>query len=270
MLRDWPWLARLRRVGLSPPRPSCYRIRRQPRPECVSTLEAVVYALQLLEPETTGLDSLIAAFVQMETRQLSLEARRRSPRPRPSRRHVRRTVPRALREDPRRLVVCYAEVLGRGTTGRPELLYWAAYRPATRSTFDCFVRSPAAIAAAEHLRQLGLPLPLVAGGSSREVFDEAWRGFCAPDDLVAAWNQSTLSLLAHPQPPRRLELKTLYCNLTRGRAGHLGEVVVREGLRPELLPLHGRAARRLGEAVAMAAFLRVRWSGRPPTTAHAT
>eukprot|EP00850_Spirogloea_muscicola_P022965 SM000321S12198 [mRNA] locus=s321:68952:69812:+ [translate_table: standard] len=46
--------------------PSNYSyIRRQPKANCMSTLESIVYALQLLEPQTEGLTSLLDAFKAM-------------------------------------------------------------------------------------------------------------------------------------------------------------------------------------------------------------
>lgn len=46
-----PWLASLPRVSLEPAAPSEYGIRRQPRRECLSTVECVVQTLAVLEPE---------------------------------------------------------------------------------------------------------------------------------------------------------------------------------------------------------------------------
>ena len=65
-----PWLATLPHYGLTPTEPSRYRIRRQPAPHCISTLEAVVCALAVLEPELEGLESLLSTFDAMIDRQL--------------------------------------------------------------------------------------------------------------------------------------------------------------------------------------------------------
>jgi hypothetical protein len=73
LVRDNPWLQRLPRVRLSPSRPGRYRIRRAPRPAFqLSTIEAVVEALRILEPDTRGLDDLLAAFDRMIERQIAL------------------------------------------------------------------------------------------------------------------------------------------------------------------------------------------------------
>lgn len=65
LYRSNPWLARVPHYALAPRRGSDYRIRRQPRQECLSSVEAVVAALRLIEPETKGLEGLLEAFRSM-------------------------------------------------------------------------------------------------------------------------------------------------------------------------------------------------------------
>jgi DTW domain-containing protein YfiP len=73
LVRDNAWLQQLPRVRLSPTAPGRYRIRRAPRPAFqLSTIEAVVAALRILEPDTDGLDALLAAFDRMIERQIAL------------------------------------------------------------------------------------------------------------------------------------------------------------------------------------------------------
>lgn len=74
-----PWLHALPHVALTPSRPSRYRIRRAPRADYLATLEAIVDALRIVEPDTLGLDGLLAAFAAMIDRQA---AYRTSPGPR--------------------------------------------------------------------------------------------------------------------------------------------------------------------------------------------
>lgn len=59
------WLGELPQLSLSPSKPSRYRIRREPKPHYVATIEAIVEALSLLEPATAGLDGLLRSFVTM-------------------------------------------------------------------------------------------------------------------------------------------------------------------------------------------------------------
>ena len=53
-----------------PARESQYRIRREPRRGYLSTIEAIVSALRIVEPETKGLDGLLDAFAGMIDRQI--------------------------------------------------------------------------------------------------------------------------------------------------------------------------------------------------------
>jgi DTW domain-containing protein YfiP len=76
LFRDKSWLQRLPQVRLSPASPSRYRIRREPRQDFVSTIEAIVQALQVIEPETQGFDELLGAFDSMIDDQLEHIARR--------------------------------------------------------------------------------------------------------------------------------------------------------------------------------------------------
>jgi DTW domain-containing protein YfiP len=81
--RDSPWLQALPTVALAPTQPGRYRIRRAPRPEVqLSTIEAIVAALQAIEPENSALGGLIEAFDRMIDRQIELKHARHGPRPR--------------------------------------------------------------------------------------------------------------------------------------------------------------------------------------------
>jgi DTW domain-containing protein YfiP len=73
LYRDKKWLHALPHYRFLPAQPGRYRLRREPQADYVSTIEAIVEALSILEPETTGLDGLLAAFDAMIDRQLSLK-----------------------------------------------------------------------------------------------------------------------------------------------------------------------------------------------------
>jgi hypothetical protein len=58
-----PWLLKLHRIVLDPPRPARLgRLRREPRREALSTIEAAALALRHLEPGPEAADALIAAL----------------------------------------------------------------------------------------------------------------------------------------------------------------------------------------------------------------
>jgi len=82
------WLHALPHVRLTPAEPSRYRLRREPRPDYVATLEAIVAALRILEPRLGGLNGLLASFAAMIDRQAAYSgaaaARRSTSSPRAS------------------------------------------------------------------------------------------------------------------------------------------------------------------------------------------
>jgi len=65
-----PILAGIPRVALAPDRTSNYRIRRQPRPNCLSTVEATELLLSRLEGPRSRYRPLLDAFDRMIDRQL--------------------------------------------------------------------------------------------------------------------------------------------------------------------------------------------------------
>ncbi len=71
LLRDLPVLHSLPCYQLAPTAPSRFRIRLEPSAACLSTVEATVAALRILEPHTPGFDQLLNAFDQMIARQLT-------------------------------------------------------------------------------------------------------------------------------------------------------------------------------------------------------
>ena len=75
------WLHDLPHVRLTPGTASRYRLRREPRPDYVATLEAIVAALRILEPETAGLDELLDSFSTMIDRQAAFGGARQGLQP---------------------------------------------------------------------------------------------------------------------------------------------------------------------------------------------
>ena len=75
LYRENRWLHALPHYALRPPAPTRYRIRKAPKLEYISTLEAIVRALEILEPETTGLQGLLAVFDEMIDRQIAHQGR---------------------------------------------------------------------------------------------------------------------------------------------------------------------------------------------------
>src|SRR5688572_27092707 len=74
ILKRNPWLLRLPRYALNPRALSRYRIRREPAPHCVSTIEAVVDAIVALEGPESGARAALAPFEAMVEHQLRFAA----------------------------------------------------------------------------------------------------------------------------------------------------------------------------------------------------
>ena len=86
VVRENPELAALPRYAFTAPRPSEYRIRKEPDDAYVSTIEALVHVLGVLEGDADRFHALLLPFRAMIDAQLACEARFRNTRSR----HVRR------------------------------------------------------------------------------------------------------------------------------------------------------------------------------------
>jgi len=245
-------------VRFHPRAPSRYRIRREPQPDYVSTLEAIVEALQILEPDTAGLPALGAAFDRMIDRQIEQigsvrhHGRRKHERPRASRR-----LPPLLDEPD--LVIAYAEssVPGGDVTANRELVQWVAARVESGETFECVIRPAAAGPSPYHLAHMGIAPEALVGGVSLAEARERFALWAGPAP-VAAWTKTSLDwgrCVMAPGTPECV-LKTAYSNLRNQGAGVIEEVMRREGLQWVPNDCRGRARERLGNGLAVARWLR--------------
>ncbi len=267
--RDNPWLQALPRYQLDPSAAGRYRIRRAPQRHHLSTIEAIVQTLRLVEPDTPGLDGLLTTFESMIDDQLRYIAEIHAggrQRTGPARTH--RAIPRVLTREPSRLIVVYGESARRREARRKpsrQLVQWTAVRPSSGEVFEQLIRTDPATPSDRHLAHMGLSRQQLEQGVSQAVLRETWQRFCRPTDVVVTWNQSSLDLLGEAlgPPPRQLLLKAAYCNAHLGHpCGTLDELIEREGLVPKPLAVPGRACRRLGRAVALLELLQ-RLAGAP-------
>jgi hypothetical protein len=173
-VRDNPILRALPRYAFEAPEPSEYRIRREPRDEYVSTIEALMHVLGVLEGDPSKFRSLLEPFRAMVDAQLACQALspRRTVRQRPRaepRPPIRAQILDALA---RRFddVVC---VVGepnawpyRAAAAARGLVHWVALRPATGARFDRLAApagcrrvtfTPRSTGAAAHRRHAGRP-----------------------------------------------------------------------------------------------------------------
>ncbi len=261
LLRDNPWLEKLPRYSLTPTAPSRYRIRAEPSAKAVSTIESIVQSLQILEPETDNLESLIDVFDAMIDDQIEYHlscgddpTSRRKKRPR---QREDQSIPHCLRGGLERVIIAYGESVPHPGNGRA-LISWAAVRPADGELFERFITPPSgAIVTGDHLELMGLRREQFRDAVDPEELGREWRRFASPDHLLITWNRSILNLFTRTVGGEQagIFLKAIYTNVTRGKCGHLHEVVRSENLTPPESALAGRAGRQVGQMLAVARFL---------------
>lgn len=254
-MKQIPWLQSLKRFCLKPASPSTYRIRKEPTETAVSTLEATVAALKHLEPETQKLDQLTHAFDVMIERQL--QHPRQSSRIRHNRAKSRPkvNVPQCLLENRENLVVVYGETSfgGRGVReGARRPIYWVAERLATAECLELPVCSGDELNE-EFLRLLELERADFENGD-RLNFKDEWAAFSRPQDIIVAFNDSTLRMLKSAGVPATRQVSLKSVNLGLG-VTKLEEILAVLNVSPSLARCRGRSGRRLANAVALTRYL---------------
>jgi DTW domain-containing protein YfiP len=258
LLRKNPFLAALPRYSLAPEVPSRYRIRREPAAHCVSTIEAIVHALSVLEGRA-DFAPLLGPFDALVEHQLAFArgtaARRQRLRPKARRPPRFATL---LRERHADFVVGYGEANAwpRGTPlgATPEVVHWAAERPATGETFEAFI-APRRDFAPTFTHHTGIERKHVEGGESFASFAERWARFLRPTDLLCGWGfySSELLRVEGAALPDRVDLRRVALDVLRNRPGDVVRCasVLGESLAVTAVP--GRTGLRLS---ALAAVLR--------------
>lgn len=277
VMRNSPLLAGLPRFAFVPDRGSEYRIRREPRPDYVSTIEALVHVLGVLEGRDELPDRLMRPFRAMVDFQLSCVEHEHAPRARVRPKHKERkpklpSMLTARRED----LVCVAgeaNAWPRGEQAHPsELVHWLAYRPATGERFEC-------IRAAEHPlsprtpEHVGVDALDLRRGLKAEGFRQSWRAFVRDSDVLCSWGYFPLDLLRAAGgyfPGAHVDLRAA----AKGWSGRRWTSV--EHFHDEVVGTtrgmgRGRGGRNLGRVAGVTAFLvgealRERGSGDPRAT----
>jgi len=285
LYRRNPWLQALPHYRLSPSAPSRYRIRKEPRRDYVSTIESVLLALRILEPETTGFPALLAAFDSMIDTQVrhaerAIEAGtgKRHKRARRVRRFV--GVPRWIGEDYERLVGVYAEALPIDDDAEPgprHLLQLVAVHLSTGEHYERMVVPRGGLPSDDALERVGLCRRDFADAMSPDevALDFARFVDAGRDDsegsAFLAWNGTTPSLMhdATGIPYRVRLLKAVVRGLGALDPGLFAEAgpspsldrlveLAREGAPVTSLPFKGRAGVRLANLRSMAEWIRER------------
>jgi DTW domain-containing protein YfiP len=262
-----PALLRLPRVGLRPERPGNYRIRREPSPECLATIEAVAGVMGVLERDTAKFEAMLAAFTFMVDQQIAHTAARTGP-PRAKRRRLHATSEEArmLANRPH-LVFLHAEVNAHArhldVPGDPELLHLVARR-STGETFEAILapRRPLAPSAPHHL---GLPEERLFAGESIASARARWQAFSRPTDLHTGWGHFSRDQLATEgiTSQEYVDLRLVVARRLQSSPGAPEDAVAKLGGTPQAIATTDRAGRvvaALQQVVATLAEKPARWT----------
>lgn len=258
LLREIPVLRSLPRYQLTPTSPSRYRIRREPNNIALSTVEAAVAALQILEPETNGLDELLSAFDTMVEGQLAHLKSASGQRFLKRRNRTFKNIPLALVGDLSNVVVAYGEsaagVRGwKSSVGPP--IYWVAKRLGTRETFSCVIAPPRNVDDV-FLKHLELARDDFDSAVSLDEAKSRWSNFQRPSDLVTMFHSGSAELFSqlggHGDSCLVLKSVDLEPHLTEPE---LEEFLVEQCVSPEPIQHAGRAGKRLANSIAFVRYL---------------
>ena len=248
VVRDNPILNALPRYAFSAPEPSRYRIRREPRAEYCSTIEALMHVLGVLEGDPEKFRALLVPFEAMIDAQLACEAG--TPAQRSRRVRTRNKRPRLPAEITTRWqdLVC---VVGEASSwpyraGMPtppaELVHWLAYRPSDGSLFEA-IAVPSGELAPNTTFHSELTSEQISAGMTAAELIRRFAAFGRPGDVVCSWGSFAPTLLAAHGgvlPEAKLDLRFIAQRCAQGRVGGL------ERCAGEVTPLaRGRGGRRL-------------------------
>ena len=254
----------LPRYAFTPPGPSEYRIRREPEPTYVSTIEALVHVLGALEGDAPRFLALMRPFRTMVEAQIACERARQGSTTRhlQKRSRVRASRVPPLLSTPDAEVVCLVGEANAwpfrnrqsGIAYEDELVHWVGCRLSTGDTFECVV-APTRPLAPRTTRYVELDEVRLKRGGIRAELLEAWRGFVRETDVACFWGHYAVGLFLDAGgylPPKRLDLRSASRDYARAKVGTLEDYLARQGLVASPLPVDGRAGRRLAQVSAVA------------------
>jgi hypothetical protein len=258
IFRDVPALHQLTQYRLAPKQPGNYRIRREPTETSLSTVEAVVAMLKVLEPNTAHLDSLLDVFHRMVDDQLAHpncrnEWRRRKTRARPFQK-----IPRALTENLDNVVVAYAETtpaIVNGEKVAKQPVYWVAKRLGDEQTVEAAISTEVRLGPSIQ-SHYELSESFFDGAITMDEFGEKWKEFLRPTDVLAVYYKGTLQLLRKIgiEVGSTVILKGV-CNNLDIRYKSIEELVTTENISSPEPTLMGRAGKRLALAIGLSQHL---------------
>jgi tRNA-uridine aminocarboxypropyltransferase len=261
LVRLNPFLASLPRYAFAPAAPSAYRIRREPRDDYVSTIEAVAHVLTVLEGD--NFQPMLAPFTAMVDGQLEYQSRLRGARVRHRRNKIHLPRTRLAAELGGDHLVC---VMGEanawpyrdGETSPPdELVQWSARRLSTGEMFSAVI-APRQRLAPSTTSHTALSEERLRAGETFASFDARWREFIREDDVVCAWGHYARRLLLDDGgylPEGYVDLRRALGDNLRMKAGSIDDVGERIGLVASPSMGEGRGGERLARVVDVAMHL---------------
>ena len=255
-------LRALPRFSFTPPAPSEYRIRREPKATYVSTIEALMHVLGALEGDPERFRALLNPFRAMVDAQVDCAnrlhgARLRHPRKaRPSPR-----VPSVFRERAHDLVCVVGEANAwpyrsreRDAIYKDEIVHWVAYRLGSGEAFERIVapKNPLAPRTTSHVQ---LSEEALRAGAPLDALLEGWRAFLRPTDVLCHWGHYAAALFAGAGgrlPAQRVDLRHVARVVSKEKVGTLEEYAASIDSAEGATLASGRAGGRLARLAAIA------------------
>ncbi|MEY4508765.1 MAG: hypothetical protein RLZZ450_887 [Pseudomonadota bacterium] len=276
LLRNNPQIAALPRYAFTPAAPSEYRIRKEPSPECVSTIEALANALPLLEGDPARFAVLLEPFRAMVDVQVGYASRSTGGRRRERRRDGRSAetagarLPKELFDE--RLVCVMGEAnawphdRAVGSAPHPhELVHWLGYRLDDETRFESILkpRKPLAKSPIVHAR---LTESALQTGQSVPDMQRDFAAFARDDDVFCVWGHYGTGLFLRERPEdqrsfsRFIDVRKVVGDLLKRKAGSIEGLIEERGLPYESVGA-GRGGERLGMLIAVTKWLRTQGGG---------
>ncbi|MDB4973766.1 MAG: hypothetical protein JWN48_2107 [Myxococcaceae bacterium] len=264
LIRKNPRIAALPRYAFHPPAPSDYRIRREPAPNCVSTIEALTYALPLLEGDSARFLPLLVPFRAMVDFQLEHAARSEGGRKRDKRRNNVQALARLPDEllEPRLVCVtgeANAWPVDRsvGTPPHPhELVQWAAVRLDSGARFEKILRPRLPLASSPVCHSRLTERALREGASVAELLSD-FDSFASADDVICTWGTYGRDLFMRERATpfaRWVDIRKVVGDFLKRRPGSIEALIEQRGLSFEPVG-SGRGGERLGMLRAVTRWL---------------
>jgi DTW domain-containing protein YfiP len=239
VVRDNPVLQALPRYAFATPEPSHYKIRKEPRAEYCSTIEALMHVLGALEGQPARFRALLDPMRAMIEAQIACQTdspRRSTPRvPKPIR-PPRRPLPADLRLDDVVVLVGEANAwpYSAGTSNpRDELVHLVLHRLVSGETFSRVIAPRRTLSPTTMFHTDLSEERLLAGVTTSAALSDA-AAFLRPTDVICAWGHYGAQLVdeAGGSLPTRVDMRAAAYRCFNKKIGTLEEYACSLGGEP--------------------------------------